>query len=292
MIYESLIYKSSGGSVEMKKGGLYSVNVSRDTTGLFEIETTTHTSTGMGQYGSTVTGIQVDEREIEIKGYIKCRDKEQDREARRFLAAVFNPTETGTLEYVLGEHRRTIRAKPDGSPKFAGAVFTEFSISLVCHNPFWTGQGDTQEKELVAWKGLWEFPGVIDEEEGMEFETRDPSLMITLENDGDAPTGIVLEFIANGEISNPSIICVETGEFIRIIHDMAAGDRIRVNTTYGEKGVFFVNAEGEEDIMPDMDIDSTYIQIPVGGCTFRYDADSGRDDLKIVVYSERRYIGA
>jgi hypothetical protein len=293
MIYEELIYTDSNGrTVAMGIGELYHVNASLDVTGLFELETKLYSTYGMNQYGATVTGQRIEEREIKIKGKINTTNNEEDREARRTLATVFNPCNSGTLTYRMGNHSRSIEARTEESPTFKGGVMTDFTINLIAHRPFWT-DNVAAETDIATWESLWEFDIEIpDADGGMEFETRNASMIVTVTNDGDVRNGIIVKFKASGTVVNPTLICADTGEYIKVNHTMQAGETITVNTTYGNKSVTISDATSETDIISDLDIDSTFIQLEVGDNTFKYDADTGVTALETAVIREQLYIGA
>jgi hypothetical protein len=294
MIYEELIYTDSNGrSVVMGVGEIYHVNVGKDVTGLYEFETKIYTSYGMNQYGSTVTGQRVEEREIQISGKINTKgDKAKDREARRELATVINPCNSGTLTYRYGTHVRSIAVKAESSPTFKSGVYTEFTATLIAHRPFWTDSVAT-ETDIATWESLWEFPIEIpDTDGGMEFETRNASMIVEVNNNGDVRNGMIVKFKASGTVVNPTLICADTGEYIKVNHTMQAGETITVNTTYGNKSVMISDAVSETDIISDLDIDSTFIQLEAGSNTFKYDADVGVTALETIVVCEHLYIGA
>lgn len=68
-------------------------------------------------------------------------------------------------------------------------------------------------------------------------DRRQPSLIVNVYNEGDVQAGIRVEFRALGVVKNPSLLNVDTQEFIKLNITLQAGDILSVSTGYGEKEV-------------------------------------------------------
>ena len=69
-------------------------------------------------------------------------------------------------------------------------------------------------------------------ETGMEFGMRQPSQIITVNNIGDVACGCEIVFRALGTVINPELLNIDTGEYIRLLTTMNAGDEVRVYTHF------------------------------------------------------------
>ena len=110
-------------------------------------------------------------------------------------------------------------------------------------------------------------------------------------NAGDVTTGMRIKFIALGALSTPILLNVDTGEYIKINTTMVAGDVITVCTEYGNKGATLERNGETIDCFKDIDVDSTFMELNIGDNVYRYDAESGVDNLEVSIYYYPQYLG-
>ena len=243
----------------------------------------------MGQDGDTYLGNRIESREIEIVGSIKERNKDQMREYRRRLNRVLNPQYAATLTYQYGDFVRVIDCKVDNAPVFTRkAIFQDFTIQLLCLNPFWRKESKTRDDIATRIGGL-EFP--VEIVPGWEIGYRQPSLIVNVYNDGDVQAGIRVEFRALGMVTNPALLNVDTQEFIKLNYTMEAGDTLTVSTGYGEKEVTLKHGGIVTDAFRYLDVDSSYLQLSVGDNLFRYSAEENLENLEVSIYHDDLYLG-
>ena len=72
---------------------------------------------------------------------------------------------------------------------------------------------------------------------------------------------------------------------------MKAGERIIVNTNYGQKKIQSTLNGETIDILNYMDLSSTFLQLRTGDNLFRYDADSNLNNLQVNIYYNPKYLG-
>lgn len=292
MEYEKLIYTNERGeSIEFSTNSQYFVNIANDVTGISDVRNKLYTSSSMGQHGETYIGQKIEARDIDVKGSINEKDKNKVLELRHKAQKVLNPELQGTLTYIYKDFVRVIDCKVDNTPVFSRKkIFTDFMMQFYCPSPFWR---ETHEdtKEVAAWVSTLEFELEIDEEEGIEFGYREPSVIVDVYNDGDVATGMKIEFRAIGTLCDPILLNVETGEYIKINATLMAEDIVTVNTEYGKKGAVLERGGVAEDYSRNIDVDSTFMQLGIGRNVFRYDAGSNVDALEITIYHSNKYLG-
>lgn len=116
---EILTYTNTKGeSITFGVGSRYHVNVSKDVTGLSDLDDTIYSTSSMGQHGDTYTGVRIEPRPIKIKGKITERDKSAQIDLRQNALKILNPELAGTLRYYYGSFARKIGAIVDGTPTF------------------------------------------------------------------------------------------------------------------------------------------------------------------------------
>jgi len=288
-MYERLIYTNEHGeSVEFSHRSVFHTNL---VTGLSDTRNQVFTIQSMGQDGDTYVGGRIAQREIEITGSIREPNRERAFGLRRRLTHVINPQLAATLTYRFGDTVRVIDCHPDNAPSFSRpAVLLGFSVSLTCPNPFWRDAGESAE-QIAEWRGAWEFPFEIPIDTGMEFGHRAPSLIATVVNRGDVRAGMRVEFRAVGPLTDPSLLNINTREFIKLNCSMVAGDVITVTTHFGRKGVRLRRGGVESDAFQLIDPDSTYLLLDIGINQFRYDAGSNLNNLEVTIFYNNQYLG-
>ena len=288
---EKLIYTNERGeSIEFSPASSYHVNF-KDVTGLSDVRNAIYSTNSMGQDGDTYLGYRIESRDIDIVGYIKERDKQAAQNLRRKLNRILNPQYEATLTYVFGDFRRVIGCKIDDAPIFKRKpIFEQFTVSLSCLNPFWRKEAKTRD-DIATWIGGLEFPVEIPLAEGWEIGYRQPSLIVNVYNEGDVQAGIRVEFRALGVVKNPSLLNVDTQEFIKLNITLQAGDILSVSTGYGEKEVTLQRDGVTSDAFRYLDVDSTYFQLSVGDNLYRYSAEENLENLEVSIYHDDLYLG-
>lgn len=286
---EKLTYTNEcGESIVFSHASIYHTN---EVSGLSDVRNAIYSINSMGQDGDTYLGNRIESREIEIVGSIKERDKDHIREYRRKLNRVLNPQYAATLTYEYGDFKRVIDCKVDNAPVFSRkAIFQDFTVQLLCLNPFWRKESKSRD-DIATWIGGLEFPVEIPLAEGWQIGFRQPSLIVNVYNDGDVKAGIRVEFRALGVVKNPSLLNVDTQEFIKLNIDLVAGDTLSVSTGYGEKEVTLKRGGATSDAFRYLDVDSSYLQLSVGDNLFRYSAEENLENLEVSIYHDDLYLG-
>lgn len=286
---EKLTYTNERGeSIVFSHASVYHTN---EVSGLSDVRNAIYSINSMGQDGDTYLGNRIESREIEIVGSIKERDKDHIREYRRKLNRVLNPQYAATLTYEYGDFKRVIDCKVDNAPVFSRkAIFQDFTVQLLCLNPFWRKESKSRD-DIATWIGGLEFPVEIPIVEGWQIGFRQPSLIVNVYNDGDVKAGIRVEFRALGVVKNPSLLNVDTQEFIKLNIDLVAGDTLSVSTGYGEKEVTLKRGGATSDAFRYLDADSSYLQLSVGDNLFRYSAEENLENLEVSIYHDDLYLG-
>lgn len=290
---EKLIYTNERGeTIEFSHASVYHTN---EVSGLSNIRNAIYSINSMGQDGDTYLGNRIQSREIEIVGSIATRNKDETVTLRRRLNHVLNPQIGATLTYVYGDFKRVIDCRVDNAPVYSRkAIFQDYTVQLVCHNPFWREEAESKT-DIASWIGGFEFPeplGLeIPMEEGWEIGYREPSLIVNVYNGGDVKSGVRIDFRALGTAVNPSLLNIDTQEFIKVNYTLEAGDVLSVSTYYGQKEVFLKTGGQTIDAFRYLDPDSSYIQLEVGDNLFRYDAESNVAGLEVSIYHNNQYLG-
>lgn len=280
-----LTYTNSGGeSITLKQSRPYFLT-KIDGTG--NIRQTVNTFKAPDQDGAFYISSTLDMRNITLEGTIVANTPDEAYIHRQRLLQIFSPKLRGTLLY-RGRQISCV-VEEAGFTVSSRQRIPNFFISLLCPSPFFETLEEIRE-ELASWMPLFEFeleiPGG-----GMEFGARQPSQIITVDNIGDVSCGCEIIFHALGTVTNPELLKLDTGEYIRLLTTMSAGDELRVYTHFSGKRVVSVNGSIITNAFSLLDTGSVFFQLAAGINTLRYDASVNMDLLEVSIYFRPQFLG-
>jgi hypothetical protein len=252
-----------------------------------------YSSKGLKQNGATYIGNTLDVGDISIQLNLESKTLEDIDKYKNMLNTTFNPfLDEGWLIYNDGVFERKIKCIVNKLPYFSPIIHRRLYtclISLTANNPFWTDLMENKE-EIALWKGDFEFDLEITDD-GIEMEHRETSLIVNVLNKGDVECGMRVVFKALASLTNPSILNVNTGEYIKINKAMIAGEVISIVTYFGAKKVESLLNGISTNAFNYIDFQSTFLQLDTGDNLMRYDADTGLDNLEVNIYYMPQYLG-
>jgi hypothetical protein len=252
--------------------------------GLGDVDLDIQTQKAPYQDGSTYTGATLSERHIPIEVAIL-----EDLQAnRQILSKIFNPKlGEGLLIYENDLVRREIKAIPEHVPKFPDVrprITQKTIIDLFCPSPYWL----TEEKvdQLVVWDGGLEFPLQMPTEFAKQSESKAKILL----NEGDVATPIFIVF--HGPATAPiKIINKTTGEFIEVNQSLMVGERLEINTAFGQKRVNKVLANGNVmNAFHNISLDSIFFQLEHGNNLIDYSSGADYERAGVTITWRNRYL--
>lgn len=249
-------------------------------TGLYKVTGNVSTTSSAFGIGETYSGTSIEKRNIVITGIIK----DAFQEKREFLYNMFPLKTEGTLYYYENDKSRKIKYVVEDIEIEEKGIPRAFTISLICPYPYFTDV-ENSNVSMAYWTPLFEFPMVSEQEEGIEFGTKNTTTIGIIENNTNIEFGITITFLANDHVSKPFLINVETQEQMLIDTDMKVGDKIVVTTQRNNKTIKFVSSETgkEENINYLMGRESKFLQMHTGRNTLRAGAQSNEENLVTTV---------
>ena len=253
-----------------------------------EVLTSPYSQTNGDRYKSS----RVTKRNIVIQGRIAGDFYDN----RQLLYRVFR----------IGSPGRFCYSEPDRANRYAdyfveyvdidqNAFRGQFQISLICPDPFFYS-GEPEAVELSAW-----FPDFTFEHdfisEGEELGHREASMIKEVQNlNGVDGIGIKIVLTAFGNVTNPYIYRVETGERITIGTDenpytMDGDVRVEIETTTGKKNIIQIVDNVETRINDFLDPSSQFFQLGAGINTLGYNAEDGAEFLNVHIEYKMRFLG-
>lgn len=163
-------------------------------------------------------------------------------------------------------------------------------ISVICPKSYFSASEETVS-DMSSVVGLFEFPFYSNIGDGFEFSEIVLEQETNIFNAGDVATGMVIQFHAVGDVSNPVFYNVYTAEKIQVNIDLAEGDILTVNTNKGEKSVMLLSGGVLTNELNNLDLSSVWLQLEPGDNIFLYTADSGATDCECYVSYNLLYEG-
>ena len=275
---------SSGESITLKQSRPYFLT-KIDGTG--NIRQTVNTFKAPDQDGAFYISSTLDMRNITLEGTVVANTPDEAYMQRQRLLQIFSPKLRGTL--LFRGRQISCVVEEAGFTVSSRQRIPNFFISLLCPSPFFETLDEIRE-ELASWMPLFEFELEIPEG-GMEFGARQPSQIITVDNIGDVSCGCEIVFRALGTVTNPELLNLDTGEYIRLLTTMSAGDELRVYTHFAGKRVVSVNGSTITNAFSLLDTGSVFFQLGAGINTLRYDASVNMDLLEVSIYYRPQFLG-
>ena len=252
-----------------------------------------YSAKGVLQDGTTYLGNSLDIGDISIGAILLSDTKENLIALRKQVEQAFNPKlGEGYLTYTDEVKSIKIKCIPSKMPWFENnedGNWQSCLINLTANNPYW--QDLVQIKaEIASWIGGFSFPLEL-VTGGIEMGTRSPSLIVNVSNKGDAKCGMTAQFTAEATLTNPSILNVTTGEYIKILKTMVAGEVLTITTDFGNKKVTSTLNGVVTNAFNFIDLGSTFMQLNVGDNLLKYDASTNVANLTVVIYYTPQYLG-
>lgn len=259
------------------------------------VQGTHHSYKYVNQIGVSITSTSLKERSIIVTGWIIADTEEEMDERKQFLNRYFDPRYEIDVTY----KKYFLRFVPDNTVQYGTSesenndTIVQFQIKGTCADPLFSEINGSKET-IAATIATFHFPLIISTnlyERGLVFGYRQPSLTAKVTNKGAVEVGMKIVFKAIGELTNPRLIDVDTREFVAIEKSMVAGEEIVINTNVGEKSIQGkIGNEDYSNYFMYKDLDSTWLQLRLGDNLFRYDADSGLDNLEVYLYFYNKYL--
>lgn len=251
--------------------------------------------------GSTVDGKRIKKRPIHIEATL--RDDRNNETNRQRIIKFFNPKYTGKLTVDYSGTKRNIEYELEGWNFVAkSSVYNQLAIvvDLICPDPFMKnidnfGQNMADISKHIAfpWRVVKKKVIVPEPYKGLTLPGqitgyRTLSKEVHLPNDGDVPTCLRIQFIAErGPCLNPKITKLGSGQYIRVKTAMDRGDVLVVDTNERHQ---IIELNGV-NVYQRIDRFSEPFMLDVGSNYLEYDADENYTNLDVRLYYTPLYLG-
>lgn len=263
-----------------------------DEADLGTIQGTHHSYRYINQIGSYIDSTSMEERPVAISGWVIGTTYDNLRINKSALNRLVNPQQTIRVT-VFDSY--ALDFKPDYSIQYSKSyrenneVLCRFLIQGTCSNPLFTAINRSSVL-IASVTPKFMFPLVIPQGTGILMGLREPSLLATVYNPGDLGTGMLVTISCTSSVKNPSLMNVNTREFIRLEKELSVGEIITISTESGNKYIKGTVDAVESNYFKYFDLDSTWLQLYAGENILKYDADENPDGMKVQVSFLPRYL--
>ena len=278
-----LVYENDIGSVTFNAGtpGAYIEKVTSYGAQNVEFQTTKSNR----EIGEVLQHQNVSPKTITIKGAINGKSDG----LREQLNHVIAPLAKGRLiyndEYEMEVY---VKSSPDIDRQPYGA---KFSFSLYAPFPYWR-DAERKNKVLVGYEPQFMFPWNISDPEPFYLSKAAQVGYVTVVNEGEAPVGWTISFLALSAVKNPFMQSIDTGETVKVLKTMAENEMLTISTEGEELTVTLTAADGTEtDGFEYLDIDSIPFLLALGENHIKTDAEEGGTGLRASISFRPAYAG-
>lgn len=162
-------------------------------------------------------------------------------------------------------------------------------VSIICPDPYFKDENEENTKFSDV-MGAFTFPFSVGSE-GVELSTISGYSERNIYNGSDDEVGTVIELMATGAVTDPTIYNLTTGESITIEYEMSVGDKIIINTRRGEKSVKAIVKGIESNIINSMTRASKWLTLLAGDNICTYTCVSGAENLIVNINYQSIYEG-
>lgn len=181
-----------------------------------------------------------------------------------------------------------VKTSPDIDRKPYGA---KFSFSLYAPFPYWR-DAERTNKVLIGYTPEFTFPWNISDPNPFYFSKTAQVGYVTVTNEGEAPADWTVTFTALSTVKNPYAQDIDTGETVRVLKTLSAGESVTISTEGEELSVTLTAADGTEtDGFQYLDIESIPFRLALGDNHIKTDADEGGEGLRASISFRPAYAG-
>ena len=181
-----------------------------------------------------------------------------------------------------------VKTSPDIERYSANA---RFSVSFYAPFPYWA-EKDKVNQVLVGYEPQFQFPWNISDPNPFYMSKLAQVGYVTVTNEGEAPVGWTISFLALSAVKNPFVQSIDTGETVKVLKTMTENETLTISTEGEELTVTLTAADGTEtDGFQYLDIDSIPFLLALGENHIKTDAEEGGTGLRASISFRPAYAG-
>lgn len=163
------------------------------------------------------------------------------------------------------------------------------TVSLIAPQPYFLNADEKVYNQTAVMSDL-EIPFEIPQE-GLEFGNITKERDITIVNEGEEASGLIMEIIATDTAVNPVIYNKTTREKFCIREKMLRGDKIEINTHKGQKKIEMNRGTVKTNLLNKIEKNSKWLAVETGKNIFSYGCAAGEENIRIKYRFNEMYGG-
>jgi phage-related protein len=211
---------------------------------------------------------------------------------REYLIHFFNPKEKGQLvvDYMGVRRKINFYLRSFLCPRENINQRLKFAVILYCPNPYF--QDINQYRENIAGKlPLFTSRFAIPKGKRFTMSAKQFRPAVSVTNKGDKEVGLEIELRARGRVINPCIMNLTTGEQIKLMMTVEAGEIVKISTVEGNKSILLERQREITNINNLLDRTSTFFYLRKGENIIKFSADDGTANLEVYPRFYSEYLG-
>lgn len=296
--YENMMYKR----IKLVSETGFSVEIGEDLNDYVLDENgldlgTVGSTQNMTQYidliGKHLDSVVLEPRDISITGWIIGDSEKQIQGRKVLLNKLVNPMYECRLEY--GEY--VLNFRPDSSIRYAttwkenSAWMCKFQIQGTAPMPLWMLKDYNVYGQTVELVSKTHFPMVIPKNKGMHFGYYPMNSISRMPNFGDVESGFILRYTFEGDVTNPKIINLKTGDKIEFIKKFENGEQIEICTELGNQYAKWTSQGVVRNALKYLSSDSKVdMSLSLWLNNLDVDADEGVDNIQALLSFSPRFL--
>ena len=237
------------------------------------------------EIGEVLQHQNVSPKTITIKGAINGKSDGLRDQMNHVIAPLAKGRLIYNDEYEMEVY---VKSSPDIDRQPYGA---KFSFSLYAPFPYWRNT-ERKNKVLVGYEPQFLFPWNISDPNPFYLSKAAQVGYVTVVNEGEAPVGWTISFLALSAVKNPYVQSIDTGEKVCVLKTMAENEMLTISTEGEELTVTLTAADGTEtDGFEFLDIDSVPFRLSLGENHIKTDAEEGGAGLRASISFRPAFAG-
>ena len=228
---------------------------------------------------------------------LRLKDIDDYPENRDMLNRLFKEKSKGTLVFSEADASpRKIEYYVETMESTEDYQVRMHTVSLICPDPFFYDI-EGSEEAMASWVSAFTFP-FSSTSAGFVFGYQSNEKIKTIQNDiAEDNIGVTITITCMGNVTNPSITHIETGDRISIGHsgkpfEIVTGDIVTITTATGNKHVTLTHDGQTSEVNHYLTEDSIFVQLMRGSNSFGFNADSGLNNMSISIAYTFKYARA
>lgn len=287
-----VVYYSADGSRSVVLGGEDSPYLLLNYEGLLSTLSMPQATRAPGQAGVTLLDAAVEARVVALQVVIVASSAAELWQLRQELAAALATPparhgESAPLGAIRlerdGQEPLELPAIPRGAPaeaKLSGLLALYLDIEFYCPDPYWRAVED-ETVLLAPGSAGFSYPFTYP----LTYPANSTELEVVNRGSADAPPLIRVY----GSCTDPKVSNLSTGEALRVIGTVDAGDYLEIETAFGRKAITYVDSTGARTNWLDhLDLlNDDFWHLRPGVNRVRFDVASGTGHKAIVIWRPR-----